>query len=85
MSTARDLEPSRMMFKYIREVLVDCFACSSISSVPRVCNAAAHELAQLGMLRDPGQCMFWQDDLPDNVKSIVTRDVSSKINKYNCA
>jgi len=27
-------------------------------------------------VRDPGQCMFWHDDLPDNVKNIVTRDVA---------
>lgn len=73
-STTRDLEPSGMMFRYIREFLVDQFVCSSICNVPCVCNAAAHELARLGIMWDPGQSMLWQDDLQENVKKVVTRD-----------
>jgi hypothetical protein len=64
LSNERDLEPSGMLFMYIREFLRDRFRCHKICNIPRSCNSSVHEIAKLGLCWDTGQSMLWPDDLP---------------------
>ena len=73
-SNGRDLEPSGMLFKYIREFLDDRFSNHKITCILRTCNSSAHEIAKLGLVWDTGQSMLWPDDPPDIVKIVVARD-----------
>jgi hypothetical protein len=76
----RDLEPSGMLFKYIREFLADHFVCSNISNIPRSCNTPAHELAnedRYGVCT--GESMLWLDNIPDIVNLMVTRDYNKAL------
>jgi hypothetical protein len=75
LSNDRDLEPSGMLLKYIREFWADHFVCSNISNIPRSCNTPAHELAnedRYGVCT--GESMLWLDNIPDIVNLKVTRD-----------
>jgi hypothetical protein len=74
LTTDRDLEPSGMLFMYIRDFLHDHFRCHKICNVSRSCNSSVHRLAILGLSWDTGQSMLWPVDPPDIVKIVVARE-----------
>ena len=46
-TTKRNLAPSGILFRDIRELLYERFVCLHLVHVPRVCNSSAHELAKI--------------------------------------
>ena len=48
-TSSRDIAPSGRLLRDIQKLLHDCFVCSNLLHVSRVCNSSAHELAQLGL------------------------------------
>ena len=74
-TTKFDQAPGGVIFREIRELLSLHFAMVRFSFVPRSCNMGAHELAQAGFVRDPGQPFVWFDPLPSYVKTLLDRDL----------
>ena len=74
-SSSMDLAACGMLIGDIRELLQDQFVCEGVELIPRSCNAAAHDLAKLGLSWDPGESCVWTNPLPEFVKDLVSRDV----------
>ena len=74
-TTKFDQAPGSVIFREIRELLSLHFAMVRFSFVPCSCNMRAHELAQAGFVRDPGQPFVWFDPLPSYVKTLLDRDL----------
>jgi hypothetical protein len=72
---SRNLGPSGMIFKAIRQLLFLRFNFLSLKHVPRLCNSSAHEAAQLARVWDPGRVHVWMDDLPTRVSVAVAHDL----------
>jgi hypothetical protein len=71
---SRDLGPSGMIFKAIRQLLLLRFNLLAFKHVPRSCNSSAHEAGQLARVWDTGQVQVWTDDLPSRVNAAVAHD-----------
>jgi hypothetical protein len=73
-SSSFDLAPGGVIFREARRLLELDFALRCIVFVPCTCNRCAHELARLGLARDPDAPIIWNDPLPSFVNSLVDRD-----------
>lgn len=73
-TNSRDLSPSGMLFKAIRDLFLDTFTNSNLVYAPRSCNSAAHAAAQFARSRDPGHLHVWTDSFPNCVNVAVARD-----------
>ena len=69
-----DRAPGGAIFCEACDLLAQFFVPVSISSIPRNCNRCAHELARLGLERDPDCPAVWDDPFPDFVSTLMDRD-----------
>jgi hypothetical protein len=68
------MAPGGVIFREARRLLELDFALRGIVFVPRTCNRCTHELACLGLARDPDTPIIWNDPLPSLVNSLVDHD-----------
>lgn len=73
-TNSRDLSPSCMLFKAIRDLFLDTFTNSSLVYDPCYCNSAALAVAQFARSWDPGDLHVWTDSFPNCVNVAVARD-----------
>ena len=71
-----DQAPGGVIFREIRELLSLQFTFVLFNRVSRSCNQRAHELAQAGLVRDPGEPTVWFDPLPNFVRPWLDRDLA---------
>ena len=70
-SNAYNQAPGGAIFSEARGVLEMHFDHVIFSAIPRACNRVAHELARIGLSRDPDLPSVWEDLLPDFVTTLV--------------
>jgi hypothetical protein len=71
-----DLEPSGILFMFLREFVDVHFDRYIVSNVLWPCNWSAHEIAKLGLTWKSGQSRAWLDDFPiSNVVACVCAEV----------
>jgi hypothetical protein len=68
-----DLAPEGVVFRDLRIFLRLNFLSHNISFVSRDCNNVAHLLAAHGARQDEVR-LWWPDDVPDDVISVVTSE-----------
>ncbi|OEL23773.1 hypothetical protein BAE44_0015206, partial [Dichanthelium oligosanthes] len=75
-SCSYDQATEGVLFKELRDLIRLEFIKVEIMFSPRSCNMCAHDLAHVGLSRDPNQSVVWTDPLLEFVNVPVSRELT---------